>query len=117
VLGARAKNNDGLRRAWYWACRDEAIQPKSPSRLPLLFALDAKLQIENGYHYQADCRDIQRKSEAGGDGMGVYCGSSFSDGSFSGDADSFGGADSTDASDAGGEAGSDSGSSCGGGGD
>jgi hypothetical protein len=117
VLGARATNNDGLRRAWYWACRDEAIQPKSPSRLPLLFALDAKLQIENGYHYQADCRDIQRKSEAGGDGAGVYCGSSFSDGSFSGDADGFGGADSADASAGDSDSGSSDGGGCGGGGD
>ena len=53
VLGkqaSQAKTNDGLRRAWYWACRDEAIQPRQPSRLPLLFALDAKLGIANGFH-------------------------------------------------------------------
>jgi hypothetical protein len=125
ALGAQAKGNDGLRRAWFWACRDEAINPKAPSRLPLLFALDAKLEIADGFRYQPDCRDIHRKSDAGGDGVGaLYCGTSFSDGSFSGDADGFGGCDasssdsssgdsSSSSSDGGGDGG---GSSCGGGG-
>ena len=45
VLGPQAATNDGLRRAWYWACRDESIDPKAPTRLPLLFALDSKLRI------------------------------------------------------------------------
>ena len=39
VLGKKARHNDGLRRAWSWACKDEAINPRTPSRLPLLFAL------------------------------------------------------------------------------
>lgn len=30
---------EGLRRAWYWACRSEGIDPRKPSRLPLLFSL------------------------------------------------------------------------------
>ena len=115
ALGTQAPNNDGLRRAWYWACRDEAINPQAPSRLPLLFALDAKLGIANGFHYVPDCRDIARKSAAGGDGGGTYCGTSFSDGSYSGDADGFGGVDSS--SDAGSDGGSDGGGGCGGGGD
>lgn len=117
VLGAQAQHNDGLRRAWYWACRDESIDPHAPSRLPLLFALDAKLGIANGFHYVPDCRDIARKSAAGGDGGGVYCGTSFSDGSYSGDSDGFGGVDSSsDAGSDGGDGGGDGGG-CGGGGD
>jgi hypothetical protein len=44
-LGSDAGANDGLRRAWFFACREEAIDPRRPSRLPLLFALDAKLGI------------------------------------------------------------------------
>ena len=83
AIGKKASTNDGLRRAWYWACRDEAIQPRSPSRLPLLFALDAKLAIANGFHYLPDCSKPQRDDAAGGSG-GVYCGESFSDGSYSG---------------------------------
>lgn len=121
VLGTQAQNNDGLRRAWYWACRDESIKPDAPSRLPLLFALDSKLQIANGFHYVPDCRDIARKNAAGGDGGGAYCGTSFSDGSFSGDSGGFGGVDSS--SDGGGfdgggsDGGGDGGGGCGGGGD
>ena len=116
ALGTQAKNNDGLRRAWYWACRDEAINPNAPTRLPLLFALDAKLGVENGFRYIPDCRDIQRRSDAGRDSNGTtYCGTSFSDGSFSGDADSFGGVESSDGPDGGGSGGD--GGGCGGGGD
>ena len=117
ALGKQAKGNDGLRRAWYWACRDEAINPKAPSRLPLLFALDAKLAIAGGFTYQADCRDIRRKSAAGegyaGDG-GAYCGSDFTDGAYSGDADGFGGLESGSDDSSGGDGGGDGGSSCGG---
>src|SRR5690606_25879947 len=40
ALGGDARRNDGLRRAWFWACKDEAIDPRQPTRLPLLFALD-----------------------------------------------------------------------------
>ena len=115
VLSTQAKHNDGLRRAWYWACREDAINPHAPTHLPLLFALDAKLAIEYGYHYTADCHAIGRMSDAGRDATGaVYCGTSFSDSSYSGSADSFGGMDSSDCSSDGGS--SDGGSSDGGGG-
>ena len=118
ALGAQARTNDGLRRAWYWACRDEAIDPHAPTRLPILFALDAKLDIEGGYRYTPDCHDIARKSDAGrGSSGAIYCGTSFSDGSFSGDSSSFGGVEPSDSSsdgDGGGDAGGDG---CGGGGD
>lgn len=103
VLGRDARRNDGLRRAWYWACKDEAIDPRAPTRLPLLFALDAKLQIAGGYRYMPDCRGIDRE------GGSTQCGTAFADGSASGDADGFGGADAS--SDGGGDGG------CGGGGD
>lgn len=121
ALGTRASSNDGLRRAWYWACRDEAIKPRSPSRLPLLFALDAKLAIPNGFHYLPNCSQPQRDDGTGGS-AGAYCGESFSDGSYSGDADGFGGSDSnsSNSSDAGSDGGSDGGGcggGCGGGGD
>jgi len=103
VLGRDPKRNNGLRRAWFWACKEESINPRQPTRLPLLFALDKKFNIAGGFAYVPDCRDIDRKS-----GSDAYCGSSFgsTDGG-SGDADSFGGSDS---SDAGGD-----GSGCGGG--
>lgn len=110
ALGSRARHNDGLRRAWFWACRDEAINPRQPTRLPLLFALDGKLEIPDGFRYVPDCADIARKSADGGAAGAVYCGTSFSDGSAGGgDADGFGGMDSSDGGDGGGDGG------CGGG--
>lgn len=48
VLGRDPKRNDGLRRTWYWACKEESIDPRNPARLPLLFALDVKFAIAGG---------------------------------------------------------------------
>ncbi|RIX72774.1 glycine-rich domain-containing protein, partial [Acidovorax cavernicola] len=93
VLGKDAKRNDGLRRTWYWACKEESIDPRNPARLPLLFALDIKFAIANGFHYIPDCRAVER--EIGSD---AHCGTSFgessSDGGSSGDAGGFGGSES-----------------------
>jgi hypothetical protein len=110
VLGRDPKRNDGLRRSWFWACKEESIDPRKPSRLPLLFALDKKFDIPGGFSYVPDCKDIDRQSESG-----TYCGTSFSNGGggcgggASGDADGFGGCESS-----GGDGGSDGGG-CGGG--
>lgn len=46
----------GIKRAWRIACAREQINPKTPDRLPLLFALDAELGIANGFRYQLDCQ-------------------------------------------------------------
>jgi len=111
VLGRDPKRNDGLRRTWYWACKEESINPRQPSRLPLLFALDKKFDIPGGFSYVPDCRDIDRQS-----GSDAYCGTSFGDGGgdgASGDATSFGGSDSASA-DGAGDGGGDAGG-CGGG--
>jgi hypothetical protein len=114
ALGRRAKHNDGLRRAWYWACQQENIDPRAPSRLPLLFALDAKLNIANGFFYLPDCSDIARKNEAGGNGSSTYCGTDFADASYDGSSDDFGGAESNSDSGGDGDGGSDGGGGCGG---
>jgi hypothetical protein len=113
VLGRDTRRNDGLRRAWFWSCKEESINPRQPTRLPLLFALDKKFDIPGGFSYVPDCRDIDRKS-----GSDAYCGTSFGEGGgdgeggASGDSASFGGSDSSSSGDGGG----DSGSGCGGGG-
>lgn len=117
VLGRSAKRNDGLRRTWYWACKEESIDPRQPSRLPLLFALDAKFAIAGGFSYVPDCGAIDRAA-----GSGVHCGTGFSDtasGSGPGDSGGFGGSEAGSghghgSGDAGGS--SDSGPGCGGGG-
>lgn len=118
ALGTKARHNDGLRRAWYWACKEESINPKTPSRLPLLFALDAKLNIPGGFHYQPNSRltAIATTAPAAGCGTGdtsPHYGTHFSDASYSGSSTDFGGAESADA---GSDGGSDGGG-CGGGGD
>lgn len=109
TLGQDARRNDGLRRTWYWSCRDEGIDPRLPMTLPLLFALDAELKIPDGFRYVPDCRLIGESAASG-----VHCGTSFGDGSASGDADGMGGCDSSDGGS--GDGGGDGGG-CGGGGD
>lgn len=118
VLGHKTSTNDGLRRTWFWACREESINPKKPSRLPLLFALDAKFAIPGGFVYLADCKTgVHREGEQ----PYVHCGESFSDRSYSGDAEGFGGSRSSPGGGCGsgsdGDGGSGCGSGCGGGGD
>jgi hypothetical protein len=114
VLGRDSRRNDGLRRSWFWACKEESIDPRKPSRLPLLFALDKKYAIPGGFSYVPDCSDIERKS-----GSDTYCGSSFGDGGSgaSGDAGSFGGSESSGGSGADGssDGGDGGGGGCGGG--
>jgi len=61
MADARAANV-GLRRCWHIACAIENIDPLSPQRLPLLFALDGDLAIADGFHYELDCRADARRS-------------------------------------------------------
>jgi hypothetical protein len=79
-------NNAGLRRVWWHACKLENINPTQPSRLPLLFALDAKLKIPNGFVYHPNCEALRREQ---GSAAG-YCGGDFSSTSVDGGTDGFG---------------------------
>lgn len=108
VLGAHRHNNTGLRRAWWYCCLEENINPKKATRLPLLFAIDAKLKINNGFHYMLDCSRIRR--EGGDAGTSVYCGGDMSSTTFDGTTDGFGDSSSSGVADAGG-----CGGGCGGG--
>ena len=99
VLGGDRVANAGLRRCWWHVCREENINPRQPTRLPLLFAIDAKLDIEDGFRYVADCESVRRTSKDAGTGA-VHCGSEFSSTSIDGGTEGF--ADSADASDGGG---------------
>lgn len=122
ALGPAASTNDGLRRAWFWSCREEAIDPRKPSRLPLLFAIDAKLNIPNGYVYASNCRLPAALSAAAAAGASAYCATDFASNEYSGDATGLGGADAPSASgdfdfEFGAGDGCGSGDGCGGGGD
>jgi len=112
VLSSAQQNNAGLRRCWWFTCREENINPRDPTRLPLLFALDAKLNVADGFHYVADCSSVRRKSSGSDSGGAVYCGGDFSSTSFDGGTEGFADASSSD----GGGWGDSGGSGCGGGG-
>lgn len=101
VLSPDKRNNEGLRRVWWQCCKEENIDPRKPLRLPLLFAIDAKLGIADGFVYKPDCKALNG-SEAGT----VYCGADFGDSSVDGSTDGF--------ADAAGDSGGDGGG-CGGG--
>lgn len=114
VLGANRQNNSGLRRVWTQCCREENIDPRHPSRLPLLFAIDAKLGIADGFKYSTDCSKVCAQGNSG-----VYCGSDFyNSGDFEFEFESSLDDTTGDASDAaGGDTGGGCGGGCGGGGD
>ena len=106
VLSTHRQSNEGLRRVWWYCCKYENLNPVKPTRLPLLFALDSKLNIPNGFVYQPDCEQLRR------DGSGTaYCGGDFSDSSVDGSSAGFGDGDSSGHGDS---SGGDSGSSDGG---
>lgn len=95
---------EAIKRAWRLSCSRQAIDPKVPSSLPLLFALDAMLGISGGFVYQLDCLAAAKAGVSGAFCAGhIGCGGGCSAGS--GD----GGGDSGDSSGCGG--------GCGGGGD
>jgi len=114
LAGRHRQANAGLRRCWWYACLEENLNPRQATRLPLLFALDAKLGIAGGFRYVLDCSGLRRE---GADGSTVvYCGGDFSSASFDGGTEGFGdgggwgGGGSSDAGSG------DAGSGCGGGG-
>jgi hypothetical protein len=85
TLTSKKKSNVALRRCWQFNCQEEIINPRKPSRLPLLFALDAKLNIAKGFFYVTDCYDVRLTQnyplEKAANGV-IYCGGDFSDSSF-----------------------------------
>lgn len=109
VLSPDKRNNEGLRRCWWYACREENIPPSDPTRLPLLFALDAKLGIGDGFRYVPDCGSIRREGDTGSGT--AYCGADFGDASIDGCTDGFADA----CGDSGGDSGGGDGGGCGGG--
>lgn len=118
VLGADRQNNTGLRRTWWYCCLEENINPKKATRLPLLFSLDKKLNISNGFSYVLDCQGVKREGAQGNSGT-VYCGGDISSSSFDGSTDGFGDSSFSfgDSSGSGGGDGGGCGGGCGGGGD
>ena len=117
VLSQHRRSNEGLRRVWWYCCKYENIDPVNPTRLPLLFALDSKLNIPDGFVYQPQCEELRKN----GSGT-AYCGGDFADSSVDGGTAGLGdgasgghGISDSGSGDAGG-GGGDGGGGCGGGG-
>jgi hypothetical protein len=108
TLGRGQGDDVGLKRAWRHACLEENINPQAPGRLPLLFAIDQKLGVADGFRYLPDCS--KWKPDGQGD---VHCGAHLGAGCGGG---SSGWGDSWFGSDSDGGSGDSGGSSCGGGG-
>jgi hypothetical protein len=108
AMGGDKRSNTGLRRCWWHCCRAENIHPRQPTRLPLLFAIDAKLKIEGGLRYVPDCGPLRAQSGEGGVTI-IHCGGDFSDASFDGGTEGLGDAGGDGSGDGGG------GDGCGGG--
>ena len=114
VLSKSQRGNEGIRRCWRYVCLEENINPRAPTRLPLLFALDSKLNIPNGFRYVANCEGVQKVGKDGEGAGAPYCGAELASSSADG------GTDSLDSGNGGGgDAGGDGcgGGGCGGGGD
>lgn len=103
------KSNAGVKRTWFHACQIENINPRTPARLPLIFGIDAQLNIANGFHYVTDCKKAGLVSATGA--TAIYCGGDFASTSCDGGSSSCAGdGDSSGCS-------SSCGGGCGGGGD
>jgi hypothetical protein len=89
AMSSQTKAQIGIQRAWKSACKLERMSPNAVTRIPLLFAIDYKLQISDGYYYVLNCEmpsfeNLPRhycaghimSSNAGvsGDGCGGGCG-------------------------------------------
>lgn len=65
---AASKQITSMRACWREACQLEEIIPTKPVRLPLLFALDERLQIKAGFHYRFESdRPARGQLQAKGD--------------------------------------------------
>lgn len=60
----------GLELCWSYACKEEGIEAGESAHLPLLFALDARLSIPDGFCYEIECSNPKKQC---GDGKTVYC--------------------------------------------
>ncbi|MCO4798852.1 MAG: hypothetical protein KC484_06535 [Colwelliaceae bacterium] len=75
AMKSKNEAQSGIKRAWRISCHRELINPFKPKRLPMIFALDASLRIEDGFHYELDCMKLKSSTTGGGGSDGGYCGS------------------------------------------
>jgi hypothetical protein len=61
---------EGIKRTWRLACRRAGIDPLAATALPLLFAIDGRLRIADGFNYALNCVHL-----AATGGSTTYCAS------------------------------------------
>ncbi len=66
AMKSKTQAQDSIKIAWKITCHRENIDAKAPTKLPLLFALDSLLQIENGFKYSLDCTTKNGAAYCGG---------------------------------------------------
>jgi hypothetical protein len=72
-IGSSEAVKQGLKAAWFHACEWEGIDQASPSRLPLLFTIDAELNIPDGFKHSLN-NDYATEMECAGGGCAGGCG-------------------------------------------
>ena len=50
--------SDGIKRTWRLACLRAGIDPKAATAVPLLFAIDSRLHIADGFNYVLNCTHL-----------------------------------------------------------
>jgi len=76
--------SDGIGRTWRLACQRAGISPLAATSLPLLFAIDGRLAIPDGFRYALNCSALAAAGDttycashiACGSGCGGGCGGS-----------------------------------------
>jgi hypothetical protein len=65
-----------------------SVNPRKPTRLPLLFALDSKLKLADGFSYVPNCKDRKANDD---NSRAVNCATDFGSGDSAGsNSDGFG---------------------------
>lgn len=62
--------SSAMQLTWRYACLEENINPANPTRMPLLFAIDEKLGIEGGHHYNLKMGAKRANAGCGGSACG-----------------------------------------------
>ena len=55
AMASKKNAQTGIKTAWKISCLRESITPNKPRKLPILFSLDAKLKIPDGFYYALNC--------------------------------------------------------------
>jgi hypothetical protein len=91
VMNKEGGGKDAMTRTWRLACLEENINPSNPTRIPLLFALDMKLDIPGAVLYSIGSFEQSKKDKEQSGGSSCGGGSSEAAGASSTAGDGCGG--------------------------